>query len=164
MENVVGIYQVLEENEKLIESYQETAGITFGKGSGKDKETRVQGRLFFTSQRILILKFVSFGEEKSSYDFSEMGTWYDVPLAWVKQIGHDSQSKKSWYDDGTKSGDKKGLTLTIESPFERTVIEKSGFFGSKTNEVKVKDTYTIQIVLSNVSALEMKLQGILAKL
>jgi hypothetical protein len=164
MENVVGIFQNLEENEKVVESYQETAEIIFGKGTGNEKESVVQGRLFITNQRILILKFVSYGEEKSSFDFSEMGTWYDVPLAWVKQIGHSTQTKKSWFDDGSKSGDKKGLTLTIESPLERTVIEKSGLFGTKSKEVKVKDTYSIQIILSNVSALEMKIQGILARM
>ena len=165
MSNVVGIYQELEENEKVIESYLETAEFVFGKGAGgKDKETRVQGRLFLTNQRILILKFVSYGEEKSSYDFSEMGNWYDVPFAWVKQIGHNTQVKKSWFSDGEKSGDKKGLTITIESPLERTVTQKSGFFGTKTEEVKVKDTYSLEIILSNVSALEMKIQGILAKI
>jgi hypothetical protein len=47
---------------------------------------------------------------------------------------------------------------------ERTVIEKSGLFGTKSKEVKVKDTYSIQIILSNVSALEMKIQGILARM
>jgi hypothetical protein len=165
MNNVVGIYQELEEDEKVIESYLETAEFVFGKGAGgSDKETRVQGRLFITNQRILILKFVSYGEEKSSYDFSEMGNWYDVPLAWVKQIGHGTQTKKSWFNDASKDGDKKGLAITIESPLERTVIQKSGFFGNKTEEVKVKDTYSLEIVLSNVSALEMKIQGILAKI
>jgi hypothetical protein len=165
MSNVVGIYQELEENEKVIESYLETAEFVFGKGAGgSEKETRVQGRLFITNKRILILKFVSYGEEKSSYDFTEMGNWYDVPLAWIKQIGHNTQVKKSWFNDGEKSGDKKGLTITIESPLERTVIQKSGIFGMKKEEVKVKDTYLLEIVLSNVSALEMKIQGLLASL
>jgi hypothetical protein len=93
-----------------------------------------------------------------------MGNWYDVPLAWVKQIGHNTQTKKSWFNNESKSGDKKGLTITIESPLERTVIQKSGLFGTKTEEVKIKDTYSLEIVLSNVSALEMKIQGVLAKM
>ncbi|MEY5132708.1 MAG: hypothetical protein RLZZ198_712 [Bacteroidota bacterium] len=165
MSNVVGIYQELEENEKVIESYMETAEFIFGKGAGgNDKESRVQGRLFLTNQRILILKFVSYGEEKASYDFSEMGNWYDVPLKWVKQIGHNTQTKKSWFNNGEKEGDKKGLTITIESPLERTVTQKSGLFGMKKEEVKIKDTYSLEIILSNVSALEMKIQGVLAKL
>lgn len=160
MSTLIGIYKDLEENEKMLEAFPEVVRIKLGQDApGYDKKSIEKGsllfgKLFVTNQRLLILKL--------SGSFSEMGTWYEFDLAWIKNVGHSKEQRGIFGFGKTKEDDKPGVALTIESPLARNV-ESSNVFGFGKKNVTVKDSYSIELVVSDPSALEMKLQSILAK-
>ena len=161
MSTIVGIYKDFEENEKLIEAFPEVLQIRLGQNApgyvnqNYEKGSRLYGKLFVTNQRLLILKL--------SGSFSEMGTWYEFDLSWIKNVGHSKESRGIFGIGKSKKEDEKpGVALTIESPLARNV-ESSNMFGFGKKNVTVKDSYSIELVASDPSALEMKLQSILSK-
>lgn len=91
-----------------------------------------------------------------------MGTWYEFELGWIKNVGHAKEERGFLGFGKTKKDEKPVVALTIESPLARTV-ESSNMFGFGKKDVTVKDSYTIELIVSDPSALEMKLQSIIAK-
>ena len=160
MSTLIGIYKDLEENEKLIEAFPEIVEIKLGQDApgydrkNDEKNSRLFGKLFISNQRILILKL--------SGSFSEMGTWYEFDLSWIKNVGHSKESRGIFGWGKSKDDEKPGVSLTIESPLTRNV-ESSNMFGFGKKNVTVKDSYSIELVVSDPSVLEMKLQSIIAK-
>jgi hypothetical protein len=160
MSSLIGIYKDLEENEKMLEAFPEVVEIKLGQNApgydkkNEEKGSRLYGKLFVTNQRLLILKL--------SGSFSEMGTWYEFDLSWIQNVGHSKESRGIFGFGKSKEDEKPGVSLTIESPLARNV-ESSNMFGFGKKNVTVKDSYSIELVVSDPSALEMKLQSIVAK-
>lgn len=160
MSGSVGIYYSLDEDEKVEYEDKELSKICFEKKGGswfsESSVDTILGKVFLTSKRLLILQFMAFSKDDMKIDKSGLsiaGTWYEIPLGWIKTVG---SSKHGLLKAAFGEENQKGALVQIESPLERTV---KTIFGTK----RVKDNYSVNLFLSNSNAFDMRLQTILSK-
>jgi hypothetical protein len=159
MSTNVGIFNTLNENERVEYEEIQLSKVCFEKKESSwfldSKSDTILGKIYLTSERLLVLQFMAFSQDDMKVDKAGLtiaGTWFEIPLSWIKSVGSSKKGLLKAFSDESQSG----VLIHIESPLEREV---KGFFGTK----RVKDNYSVNLFLSNSNVFDMKLQTILSK-
>jgi len=152
----IGIFADLKEGETLEIENPTVSIINFEKGSFLKKYDTCIGKVYLTSERIMLLKLIVLEAKNMKIESAEqfgstLGQWFDVPLKYVTKV---STPKQGFFRKLFKNliGEKKeGLQLEYTSPME---IEKKGLFGTK----KIRETFTMVFTIDNKDLWNMKVQ------